>query len=453
MKRTLLHLVAAFAFALFFAAVATEGARADADDPKKAETRLALVIGNGAYLCGQLANPVSDARVISKALRSIGFEVEALEDADLKTMEEGIMAFGRKLRSGGVGLFYYAGHGIQVGGRNYLVPVDAKIESESDVRFEAVDAGRVLGKMEDAGNRLNLMILDACRDNPFGRSFRSQAVGLAQMEAPTGTFIAYATGAGRKAADASSFTPCLAEYITIPGLNMFDILIKVRKKVMAETGGLQMPWVSDASTGYFYPAGEPKKAVAAALPAAPQAREPQSVGEMRLGDTGWASPKAMYADTAGKVWLRKEHKLFQESSPQASLFVIRSVSGLTVDVSKCTFKWERREDAGQGLPVAEILNDPALEARQQKPAAPTTVLSMKSGQKAWVPPAAMYADAKGRLWLRQDQSVASERTGAHVMRIERTADGFIVNIAGVSHKWKRSGAAAEADPAVVDLVR
>lgn len=169
--------------------------------PAAAERRTALVIGNGAYGHSPLANPANDARDMAAALREVGFEVIHRENATLRRMQEALDVFWSRLKQGGVGLFYFAGHGLQVQGRNYLVPVGARIEVEQDVRFEALDVGRILGRMDAADNRLNLVLLDACRDNPFARSFRSARRGLAQVDAPTGTFIAYATAPGSVAAD------------------------------------------------------------------------------------------------------------------------------------------------------------------------------------------------------------------------------------------------------------
>ncbi|HSX79565.1 MAG TPA: caspase family protein, partial [Candidatus Saccharimonadia bacterium] len=148
------------------------------------ERRAALVIGNAAYDSAPLRNPVNDARVMAATLRTLGFEVTALENATLTDMKRAIDDFGDSLRSGGgIGLFYFSGHGIQINGRNFIIPVGVRVKGERDVEYESVDVGRVLGKMEDAGNRMNLVILDACRDNPFARSFRSAASGLATMDA------------------------------------------------------------------------------------------------------------------------------------------------------------------------------------------------------------------------------------------------------------------------------
>lgn len=203
------------------------------------ERRIALVIGNSAYNFSPLRNPVNDAKGMAIALKKLGFSVTLKTDADQRSMKESIRLFGKKLRSGGVGLFYFAGHGLQVKGRNYLIPVGAKIESESDVEYEAVDAGRVLGKMEDAGNGLNIIILDACRNNPFGRSFRSAEKGLAKMDAPTGSILAYATAPGSVASDGpgknGSYTSSLLKQMMTPGLKIEDVFKQVRIDVLKES--------------------------------------------------------------------------------------------------------------------------------------------------------------------------------------------------------------------------
>src|SRR5262245_23494927 len=138
-----------------------------------AESRVALVVGNGNYAAQPLRNPTNDAKAMASALRAVGFDVTELLDADQNTMKRAIEDFGRKLQQGGgVGLFFFAGHGIQVNGRNYLIPIGANIQSEGDVDIESVDMARVLAKMDSARTRINLVILDACRNNPFSRSYR-----------------------------------------------------------------------------------------------------------------------------------------------------------------------------------------------------------------------------------------------------------------------------------------
>ncbi|MGA1600639.1 MAG: caspase family protein, partial [bacterium] len=168
-----------------------------------ASKRLALVIGNSDYqYTSPLRNPANDARAMSQTLQELGFEVTALVDADQRQMEEATRQFGKDLRDQkGVGLFYYAGHGIQVDGENYLLPVDINPSNEIDVRYDAFPVGKLLGQMQVAENGMNIVVLDACRNNPFKRSFRTASRGLAQVVAPTGTFISYATAPGSVAAD------------------------------------------------------------------------------------------------------------------------------------------------------------------------------------------------------------------------------------------------------------
>jgi len=240
--------------------------------------RLALVVGNAAYKSSPLRNPVNDAHDITRTLNQLGFEVIHKENANQRTMENAISRFGRQLRKqGGVGLFYFAGHGIQVKGRNYLIPVDAKIETESDVRFEAVDAGRVLGKMEDAGNDLNIVILDACRDNPFARSFRTSSKGLARMDAPKGSLIAYATAPGSVAADGEGrngiYTKYLLKHMATLGSKVEEVLKRVRVDVINETNEKQIPWEASSLTGEFYFAPKRGIAVVKRPPVEPQRPE------------------------------------------------------------------------------------------------------------------------------------------------------------------------------------
>ena len=143
--------------------------------------RTALVIGNASYAYAPLRNPVNDARAIASTLQELGFEVTLLEDAEQKEIKRAINKFGKTIRNGGVGLFYFSGHGMQIEGSNYLIPVGAEIESEEDVELESVSINRVLSKMDAAKNTMNVIILDACRNNPYARSFRSTTQGLASL--------------------------------------------------------------------------------------------------------------------------------------------------------------------------------------------------------------------------------------------------------------------------------
>ena len=219
------------------------------------EQRVALVIGNGQYKDSPLPNPVNDARAIAKALTASGFKVTIRENAGQKDMQLAMRDFGDALKNGGVGLFYYAGHGMQVKGRNYLVPVDAQIQREDEVAYNSVDAGQVLDKMEAANNRLNIVILDACRNNPFARSFRSGGAGLAQMDAPVGTLIAFATAPGSVASDGDGqnglYTQHLLQSLQKPGAKIEDVFKNVRAAVRKDSGGKQIPWESTSLEGDF----------------------------------------------------------------------------------------------------------------------------------------------------------------------------------------------------------
>ncbi len=227
--------------------------------PTQTGARIALVIGNANYASAPLKNPVNDATDMAAALRAVGFQVTLGTDWTKRQMEDAIRAFGTKLRAGGTGLFYFAGHGVQVRGRNYLVPVGFAIGTESEVEYEAVDAGRVLGQMEDAGNGVNIVILDACRNNPFGRGFRSAEQGLAQVTAPNGSFVAYATAPGSVAADGAgrngTYTAALLEALKVPNLRVEDVFKRVRQTVARATEQKQIPWDSSSLVGDFYFAG------------------------------------------------------------------------------------------------------------------------------------------------------------------------------------------------------
>lgn len=243
-----------------------------------AERRVALVIGNGAYESGPLKNPVNDARDVADALRGSGFDVIFKENLDQNNMKRAIREFGTKIRNGGVALFYYAGHGIQVKGVNYLVPVDAKVQTEQDVEYETVDAGFVLAQMDSAKTSVNIVILDACRNNPFARSFRSTSNGLAQMDAPSGTLIAYATAPGSVASDGGLarnglYTQELLKVISTPNLSIEEVFKRVRISVRGLTQGKQTPWESSSLTGDFS-FRQITSARREPLPAPNQSREP-----------------------------------------------------------------------------------------------------------------------------------------------------------------------------------
>jgi uncharacterized caspase-like protein len=231
------------------------------------EARIALVIGNSDYSSGPLPNPANDAKLVGDALTALGFDVIARRNADQVTMKRAIQEFGSRLEKAGpgaVGLFYYAGHGMQLSGRNYLIPTTARIEREGDVEIEAVSADWVIEQMRYARNRLNIVILDACRNNPFTRSMRSVDHGLASMDAPAGILIAYSTAPGAVAADGAGRNSPYTEALTRAMRDMHEpveqVFKHVRVGVMSATSGKQVPWESSSLTGDFYFAAPTKVA-------------------------------------------------------------------------------------------------------------------------------------------------------------------------------------------------
>ena len=222
--------------------------------PATAGPRVALVIGNGRYRHAQaLPNPANDASDVAASLRKLGFDVIEGRDLDKRGLEDKVREFSRKLDNARLALFFYAGHGIQVGGRNFLMPVDAKLERQGDLSFETVDVAQVLAQME-AEPRVNLIFLDACRDNPLSRSFvrtfgaRSANVGqgLASIQSAVGTLIAYATQPDAVALDGtgrnSPFTTALLKHMNTPGLEIAALMRRVRAEVIQATNGKQVPW-------------------------------------------------------------------------------------------------------------------------------------------------------------------------------------------------------------------
>ena len=230
--------------------------------PATAERRIALVVGNSAYQnIARLDNPRNDATLMAETLAGLGFALiggSAQLDLDKAALDTDVQNFGRQIQGADVALFYYAGHGVQVNGSNYLVPVGANPTREADVDFQMVDINLVLRQMQGSGTRLNMVILDACRNNPFGaRGLRSADGGLAQMRAPEGTLISYATQPGSVAQDGSDghspYTKALAATIKQAGLDIFQTFNQVGLAVKRETGGSQQPWVSSSPIdGSFY---------------------------------------------------------------------------------------------------------------------------------------------------------------------------------------------------------
>lgn len=225
---------------------------------QSAEHRIALVIGNANYRIGALRNPANDARAIAAALRELGFEVDEQINLSYQEMGRAVDRFGKGIRKDSVALFYYAGHGLQVQGKNYLVPVDMEIQDEGEVQFSTVNAGQVLAKMGEVKNPVNIVILDACWDNPYVRGFKRSSGnrGLAPMDAPVGSFVAYAATPGKTAGDGkgknSLYTESLIRQIRTPGMKIEDVFKRVRTEVRSKSKGGQAPLARSSLEGNFY---------------------------------------------------------------------------------------------------------------------------------------------------------------------------------------------------------
>jgi uncharacterized caspase-like protein len=215
---------------------------------QKAEPRFALVIGNGNYSAfGKLANPPNDAADMAETLRSLGFAVTLLRDADLQAMEQAVIQMGNALSasSGSIGFFYYAGHGVQSNGVNYLIPVSADIPGEAFLRTKALAVQSLLDTLQLSQNALNVVVLDACRNNPYSWS-RAGTRGLTVVsQQPPGSILAYATSAGSVAADGTGrngiFTGALLKNLRTPALSIFDVFLQTGADVKAATAGAQVP--------------------------------------------------------------------------------------------------------------------------------------------------------------------------------------------------------------------
>jgi Caspase domain len=243
----------------------------------QAQKRIALVIGNSAYQgAAELKNPRNDAADMAGALRRLGFEVVDGLDLDKRSMERTIRQFGVKLSGADLAFFFYAGHGVAIGGQNYLIPTDARLASEGDADFEALPVSLVLKQMEREA-KTTIVLLDACRDNPLARNLartmgtRSPQVsqGLAEIKVGVGTLIGFSTQPGNVATDGagrnSPYAEALLRYIEAPGKDVSGVLIAVRNDVLKETDGKQVPWEHTSLTGQVYLRPDPTAAPGAAF--------------------------------------------------------------------------------------------------------------------------------------------------------------------------------------------
>jgi hypothetical protein len=246
----------------------------------QSEPRTALVIGNAAYSYAKLENPTNDARDMADALRGAGFEVILKTDADQGGMKDGIRSFGSALKTkGGVGLLFFSGHGVQANGENYILPIGERPSSEGALKSGAVTAAEAVDAMSAARNGLNIVILDACRDNPLGGGTTR---GLSRIDSSSSLFVSFATSPGEVALDGSGrnspYTKHLKGAIGTPNLTIEDTFKRTLKGVYQETGGKQQPWISSSFFGEFVfkPGARPAAAVPAVAPAAAPPRQQQA---------------------------------------------------------------------------------------------------------------------------------------------------------------------------------
>lgn len=275
----------------------------------QAPARVALVIGNAGYKDAPLANPINDARDMGKVLEANGFTVIRRENASLKELHLALREFGDKLGRNSTGLFYFAGHGVQVRGRNYLLPVDADIAREDEVAFNALDLAAVLEKMETARSHTNIVILDACRNNPYPNRFKLSVPGLAQVDAPAGSIIAYATAPGSTAADGAGknglYTQYLVEQVGKPGLQIENVFKAVRAGVRRDSQGKQVPWESTSlETEFFF-----KPAVVVAVAAPPPSPESTKSSLKRNVQVSVAAPPNF---VVGDTWTYRMKNLLDQ---------------------------------------------------------------------------------------------------------------------------------------------
>ena len=420
-----------------------------------AESRVALVIGNAGYPTAPLNNPANDARSMAELLRKLDFDVISLIDADKKTMRNAITEFGKRLQEDGVGLFYYAGHGVQVKNENWLIPVDAAIDSESDVENDGIAVGHVLGKMEDRRSAVNIVILDACRNNPFSRGFRSVQRGLALMDAPRGSMIIYATAPGKVASDGDGknglFTQHLLEEMSQPGQSLQKTVLNVRVKVMGKTHDAQIPWDASSMTREFYPAGILPDDPGAARAALEQERlrlelarqseaGPKAIGQMRVGQKLWAEPRALYGDKNRKLYLRRDSMAVPRRTAAETMFLEKLDNGFKADVTRCDYRFDVVERRGPADP--EVVSITYF----------LTPSAMEKGQEMWAAAAALFADADRKLYLKGNAKLFAVKREDACLSIRRTDEGLAVDVRGCPKKFAKDVVPGKDDLPVADVV-
>ena len=282
-----------------------------------AQERVALVIGNSHYASAPLVNPTNDARAMAERLRELGFKVVEREDLTVKQISPTLREFRSGLAPGSVALIFYAGHGLQIKGTNYLPAVDADIVSEEDVALQSIDVNKLLDMLGDSKTRLNLLFLDACRNNPYARSMRSGVNGLAKVDAPSGTLISFATRPGSTASDGSGghglYTEKLLRVMGEPGLPIEQVLKRVGTEVKKATRGAQEPWMEGSIEGEFYFRGGGASAT--------------TVGDVQKVDP--AAIELAFWDSIKSSANKRDYELYLEKYPQGQFSALAKERSIT----------------------------------------------------------------------------------------------------------------------------
>jgi TPR repeat protein len=412
--------------------------------PALAERRVALVIGNSAYQnITRLENPSNDASLMAETLKGLGFALVgdgAQLDLEKTALDTAVQKFGRQLQGADVALFYYAGHGVQVRGSNYLVPVNANPTREADVDFQMVDINVVMNQMQGSGTRLNLVILDACRNNPFGgRGLRSSEGGLAQIRAPEGSFISYATQPGSVAQDGddghSPYTRALASTIRRSGLDIFQTFNEVGLAVKRTTGGSQQPWVSSSPIdGNFYFVSPPASAATAPSPAPQQ--------EARLSEPSDSLHRDLQTECD-----RLAASPLDEQRPRGIVGVQPAQIDIVPALAACDAAMRDFPD------VARFAYQAGRVAGQQKDFVRARELYEKAASKGNIASAnnlgALYNEGNGvakdygtaRAWFEKAANGGFPRAMANLGRLYQNGQGVAVDFVE-ARKWYQKAAAA-----------
>ncbi len=346
--------------------------------PTFAETRVALVIGNSAYKnAPALPNPRNDAEGMAAALKRLGFDVSLGVDLEKQAMERLLQGFVEKLDRADVALLFYAGHGLQVSGSNYLIPIDAKLDRETDLAFQTISLDLVQRLMEQS-QRVNIMVLDACRDNPLARNLarnmgtRSVGIGrgLGQAQAGIGTLIVYATQPGNVALDGegqhSPFTAALLANLETQGLEVRQVFTRVRQAVIQSTKGKQVPWDSSSLTGDWF------------FTAAPGATAPTPQGPAAATPPPQAPPAPAPADRSAD-----SENLFWQSirdsrnAADYKAYLAKYPNGTFAELAK--IRLAEIEKAAQTPPPA-----PPVPEKPARPAAPVRVSTWEPGMAVYL---------------------------------------------------------------------